>query len=131
MNDHCSLPNFLAYKNTSRAFARHSWSLSLVLQEMSLNIDINRILPVKFSGLSNILNSKVLTSPLSCNVSNPGADVQLEFRRLSIDSVKVSVALRSCDPSYPFPCCVRFRIRMDLPKPIQNLNPRRLSCVAD
>ena len=71
MNDHCPLPNFLAYKDTSRAFARHSCSLSLVPQEMSLNIDINRILPVKFSGVSPYLLSKLLTLSQSCNVSNP------------------------------------------------------------
>ena len=61
MNDHCPLPNFLAYKDTSRVFARHSCSLSHVPQDMSLNIDINRILPVKFSGVSPNLNSKSLT----------------------------------------------------------------------
>ena len=72
MNDHCPLPNFLAYKDTSRAFARHSCSLSLVPQEMSLNVDMNRILPVKISGVSPNLNSKLSTSSLSCNVLNPG-----------------------------------------------------------
>ena len=34
INDNCPLPNFLAYKDTSRAFARHSCSLSLVPHEM-------------------------------------------------------------------------------------------------
>ena len=72
INDHCPLPNFLAYKDTSRAFAKHSFSLSFVPQVMSLNIDMNRILPVKFSGVSPNLLSKSLTSSLSCNVSNPG-----------------------------------------------------------
>ena len=72
MNDQCPLPNFLAYKNTSRAFARHSCSLSFDPQEMSLNIDINRILPVKVSGSSPNLLSKLLTLSQSCNVSNPG-----------------------------------------------------------
>ena len=62
----------LAYKDTSRAFARHSFSLSFDPQEMSLNIDINMILPVKFSGVSSDLNSNRLTSSLSCNVLNPG-----------------------------------------------------------
>ena len=42
MNDHCPFPNLLAYKDTSRAFARHYSSLSFVPQEMSLNIDINK-----------------------------------------------------------------------------------------
>ena len=49
-----------------------SVSLSFVPQEMSLNTDINRILPEKFSGVSPNLYSKLLTSSLSCNVLNPG-----------------------------------------------------------
>ena len=72
MNDHCPVPNLLAYKDTTRACARHSCSLSFVQQEMSLNIDMNRILPVKISGVSPVLLSKSLTLPQSCNVSNPG-----------------------------------------------------------
>ena len=40
MNDHCLVPNFLAYKDTTLACARYSFS--------SLNIDMNRILPVNF-----------------------------------------------------------------------------------
>ena len=72
MNDHCPFPNLLAYKDTSRVFARHSSALSFVPQEMSLNIDINRIIPVKLSGVSPNLYSKLLTSSLSCNVLNPG-----------------------------------------------------------
>ena len=57
---------------TTRACARHYSSLSFVPQEMSLNIDMNRILPVKFSGVSHNLLSRSLTLPQSCNVSNPG-----------------------------------------------------------
>ena len=72
MNDHYPFPNLLAYKDTRRAFARHSSSLSFVPQEMSLNIDINRILPVKFSGVPPNLYSKLLTSSLSCKLLNPG-----------------------------------------------------------
>ena len=68
MNDHCPVPNFLAYKDTTLACARHSSSLSFVPQEMSLNIDMNKILPVKFSGVSPNLLSKSLTLPQSCNV---------------------------------------------------------------
>ena len=71
MNDHCPFPNLLAYKDTSRAFVRHSSSLSFVPQEMSVNFDIHRILPVKLAGVSFNLNSKRLTSSLSCNVLNP------------------------------------------------------------
>ena len=72
MNDHCPFPNLFANRETSLTFARHSVVLSFVPQEMSLNIDINMILPVKLSGVSSGLNSKRLTSSLSCNVLNPG-----------------------------------------------------------
>ena len=111
------LPNFLAYKDTTLACARHSSSLSFVPQEMSLNIDINRILLVKCSGVSPNLLSKKFDFVAELQRIESWEDVLLEFSRLSIDSVKVSVALRRCDPSYPFlPCFVRFRILMDLPK---------------
>ena len=72
MGDHCPLPKLLAYRDTSMTFARHSVALSFVPQEMSLNIDINRIFPVNCSGVSCNLNSKRLTSSLSCNELNPG-----------------------------------------------------------
>ena len=61
MNDYCPVPNLFEYKDTTLACARHSSSLSFVPQEMSLNIDINRILPVKFSGVSPNLLSRSLT----------------------------------------------------------------------
>ena len=41
----------------------HSSSLPLPSQEMSLNIDINRILPVKVSGVSPNLLSRSVTLP--------------------------------------------------------------------
>ena len=72
INDHCPFPNLFAYRETSLAFAKHSFSLSFYPQKMSLNIDMNRILPVKFSGVSLNMYSKLLTSSLSCNVLNPG-----------------------------------------------------------
>ena len=72
MNDHCPFPNLFAYRETSFAFARHSFSLSFDPREMSLNIDMNRNLPVIFSGVSSNLNSKLLTSSLSCNELYPG-----------------------------------------------------------
>ena len=99
------------------AFAVHSFSLSFVPREMSWNINIQRILPVKVSGVSPNLLSKSLTLSQSCNVSNPGKKVPLEFRRLYIDSVKFSAALRRCDPFYPFlPSFVGIGILMDPPK---------------
>ena len=66
-NDYCRAPNLLANRETRLAFDSHSFALSLDPQEMSLNIDMNKILPVKFSGVSPNLNSKLLTSLLSCN----------------------------------------------------------------
>ena len=71
INDHCLIPNFFASMETTSAFAGHYFSLSFDPQEVSLNIDIKRILPVKFSGVSPNLNSKCLTSWLSCNLLNP------------------------------------------------------------
>ena len=44
----------------------------LIHKNMSLNIDMNMILPVKFSGVSSSVNIQRLTSSLSCNVLNPG-----------------------------------------------------------
>ena len=62
---------------------------------MSWNIEMNRILPVKVSGV-------------------PGKMVPLEFSRLSTDSITVSAVLRNCDPSYPvLPRFVGLRMLMD------------------
>ena len=72
MNVHCPFPNLFTYRETRLAFDSHSFSLSLDPQEISLNIVMNIILPVKFSGVSPSLNSELLTSSLSCNVLNPG-----------------------------------------------------------
>ena len=44
----------------------------VVTQEMSLNIDTNRILPVKVSGVSPNLLSRSVTLQQRCNVVNPG-----------------------------------------------------------
>ena len=63
MKDHCPVPNFLAYKDTTLECARRSSSLSFVPQEMSWNIDMNRILPEKSFGVSPNLLSKSLTLP--------------------------------------------------------------------
>ena len=114
INDHCPIPNFLASMETTSTFAKHSSSsLPLLSQEMSLNIDINRTVPVKFSGVSPKMLSKLLTSPQSCNVSKPGK----MFHSNSVGSPlipSVSVALRSCDPSYPvLPSFVGLRILMN------------------
>ena len=62
MTNHCPFPNLFAHKETRLAFDMHSFSLSLDPQEMSLNIDMNIILPVKFYGVSSNLKCKLLTS---------------------------------------------------------------------
>ena len=69
MNDHCPFPNLFAYRETSLAFARHSFSLSFDPQEMSLNIDKNMILPVKFSARRRFcqiscISKKISTIPI-------------------------------------------------------------------
>ena len=63
INDYCPIPNFFASMETTLVFAKHSSSLSFLSQEMSLNIDINRILPVKVSGVSPYLLSRSVTLP--------------------------------------------------------------------
>ena len=52
-------------------FSKHSSSLPLLSQEMSLNIDIIKMLPVKVSGVSPNLLSRSVTSMKNCNVVNP------------------------------------------------------------
>ena len=72
INDHCPIPNFLANMVTTLALATHSSLWPFLSQEMSLNIDIKRSLPVKVSGVSPKLLSRSVTLPQSCNVVNPG-----------------------------------------------------------
>ena len=76
---------FLHTKIRVERLPENSCSVSLVPQEMSLNIDMNRILPVKFSGVSPNLYKKRLTSSLSCNVLIPGKI----FHSNSIDSPSI------------------------------------------
>ena len=70
-NDHCPIPNFLASTLTTLAFAKHSSLLSYLSQKMSLNIDINRILPMKDSGVCPIELRRSLILSQTCNVVNP------------------------------------------------------------
>ena len=72
INDHCPTPNFLASTLTTLAFAEHSSLMPFLSQEMSLNIDIKRSLPVKVSGVLPKSLSRSLILPQSCNVVNPG-----------------------------------------------------------
>ena len=55
-----------------KAFLKHSFLLPFLSQELSLNVDINRILPVKVAGVCPKSLSRSLILPQSCNVVNPG-----------------------------------------------------------
>ena len=71
---------------------------------MSLNIDMNRILPVKVSGDCPKELRRLLILSQSCNDVNPGKTIPLEFRRLSTDVLKISVVplgSYSCNPALP------------------------------
>ena len=59
-------------------------------------------------GVSSDLNSKRLTSSLSCNVVNPGEIFPLEFHWLAVDSFQSSERILRCfEPSQSlFPCLV-------------------------
>ena len=70
--DHWPIPNLLANVFTKSALFKHSFLLSYLSQEMSLNIDINRILPVKFSGVCPKELRRLLILSKSCNDVNPG-----------------------------------------------------------
>ena len=100
---------------------------------MSLNIDMNKILPVKVPGVSPNLLSRSVTLQQSCNVVHPGKIFPLDFSRLSIDSVIVSVAFISYDPSYPvLPSFDGLRMLMGpFQDTTQNLRRRRLLRVED
>ena len=129
-NDHCPIPNLLASDFTDSAFLKHSSMLSFLSQEMSLNIDINRILPVKFSGVCPKFLRRSLILSQSCNVVNPG-NVPLEFSRLSIDTIIISVAFLRI--GFLQPCSSKLRWIQDVEEPFQSTtqNPRihRLLCV--
>ena len=105
-------------RETSWAFDSHSFMLSFDHHEMSLNIDMKIILPVKFSGVSFNLNSNSWTSWLSCNVLNPGKIFHpLEFHPLRINSVQVSVLRCSFEPLQSlFPCSVWLGVLVYLTK---------------
>ena len=62
---------FFGKRETRLAFECNLFQ-SLDPQEMSLNMNMNKILPVKFSGVSPNLNIKLVTSSPSCNVLHPG-----------------------------------------------------------
>ena len=81
-------------EKTSRAFDSHSFSSTLDPHEMSLNIDMKIILPVKFSGVSFNLNSKSFDFLTELQRSESWEDIPLEFHCLTVNSVKVSVILR-------------------------------------
>ena len=92
-NDHRPVQNHFAYRETRLAFARHSSSLPFLSQEMSLNIDLNRILHVKIPGVSPYFNSKLdFVSELQRLES--WEYISLEVHRLTVDCVKVSVFRR-------------------------------------
>ena len=117
MNDHCPIPNLLASTLTTPAFAKHSSLLPFLSQEMSLNIDINRMLPVKVSGVCPKSLSRSLTFTAELQRCESWEDVPLEFSRLSIDTVKISVAFLGHDPFDPvLPSFVGFWMLKDTPE---------------
>ena len=98
------MPNFLASTFTVSAFAKHSSLLPFLSQEMSLNIEINRILPVKVSGVCPKSLSRSMILSQNCNVVNPGKMFHSNSVGLSIDSIIISVAFLgsgSCNSVLP------------------------------
>ena len=111
-NDHCPAPNLFTYWETRLAFDSHSFSLSLDHHEMSLNIDMNVILPVKFSGVSPNLNSKTFALFAELHSIESWENIPFEFHWLT-HAVFDWVSRESYQDT------------------IQNLKRRRPSCAED
>ena len=95
------LLKILSHKlETRSALALHSCSLSSDHHEMSLNIDMNFILPWNCSG-SPILFMNFWASWTSCNVVNPGKI----FHSNSIGSPSIVAKVLYCDESLNHPDC--------------------------
>ena len=83
---------FLQIEKRDWHLTRIFFSSSLDPQKMSLNIDMKRILLVKFSGVSPNLNIKHFFTELQR--IETWENIPLEFHWLTVDSVQVSVFLR-------------------------------------
>ena len=108
-NDHCPAQNLFANRETSWAFDSQSFLLSFDLLDMSLNIDMKIIRPVKFSGVSPNFNSTSWILWLSCNVVNPGKN-----------STRIQLAHHQFCPSFCIPvnfcaCVLRAPRRLHQP----------------
>ena len=64
---------------------------------MSLNIDINRILPVKDSGVCPKIAQKITDFITELQRCESWENVPLEFGRLSVDSIIISLASLGSD----------------------------------
>ena len=100
---------------------------------MSLNIDINRILPVKVSVSSPNLLSRSVSFTAELQRCESWEDVPLEFSRLSINTIIISVAFLGFDPcNSVLPSFVGLRMLMNpFQDTTQNLRRRRLLRVED
>ena len=99
INDHCPIPKLLASTFTTSAFAKHSSFLPFLSQEMSLNIDINKILPVKVSGVcpKSLSRSQILSQ--SCDSAILILIVRLRLLSLgSIPDSRFLIMLLSAGP---------------------------------
>ena len=67
------------------------FQLSLDPQEMSLNIDMKIMLPVKFSGVSPLISTVTFDFLTELQRIESWENIPLEFHWLTVNSVKVSV----------------------------------------
>ena len=90
MKDHWPIPNLFANVFTKSAFLKHCCLLSLPSQEMSLNMDMKRILPVKASGVCPLGTQQIIDFVTELQRSEPWENIPLEFRWLSFDVIKIA-----------------------------------------
>ena len=100
---------------------------------MSLNIDINRILPVKVAGVWSQIAQKIIDFITELQRCESWEDVPLQFSRLSADSIIISVAFLGSDSCNPVPSKLRWIRDVEEPFRGTTQNPRihGLLCVED
>ena len=117
---------------TFSAFLKHSSLLSFLSQEMSLNIDINRILPVKVAGVLSQIAQKIADFITELQRCESWENVPLEFSRLPVDGIIISIAFLGSDSCNPvLPSFVGFGMLKNLSEAPQRIREYRLLCVED
>ena len=110
---------------TILAFLKHSSLLSYLSQKMSLNIDIKKKSSCERFWCVSHRAQKITDFITELQRCESWENVPLEFSRLSIDSIMISVAFHGFDP-LQF-CSSKLRWIQDVEEPFRGItqNPRK------